>query len=154
MDVEDLFPNGQGRSFQLPLEIDTHVKKLEDAETIAEELRKVWDLGLCPIVNLMELFEEKGIKVYLVDADQDFDACTFVTDDGTPVMAIKNGLPGDRQRFNLAHELAHNILKTDYGIDAEKACHRFAGSFWFPSRRLIWSWGKNAASLVNMNSFY
>lgn len=132
LDVEDLFPNSQGCSFQVPLGIDTHVKKLEDVETVAEELREAWDLGLDPVVNLMELFEDKGIKVYLVDASKDFDACTFATDNGALVMAIKNGLSGDRQRFNLAHELAHNILKTDDDIDVEKAAHRFAGAFLVP----------------------
>jgi Zn-dependent peptidase ImmA (M78 family)/DNA-binding XRE family transcriptional regulator len=146
LDVEDLFPNGQGRPFQLP-EIDVHVKKLEDAEAIAEELRKAWDLGLDPIVNLMELFEEKGIKVYLVDADQDFDACTFVTDDGAPVVAIKSGLPGDRQRFNLAHELAHNLLKIDDGIDAEKVCHRFAGAFLVPKPAAYLELGQKRSNL-------
>lgn len=146
LDVEDLFPNGQGCSFQLP-EIDVHVKKLEDVETIAEELRKAWDLGFDPIVNLMELFEDKRIKAFLVDADQGFDACTFVTDDGTPVMAIKNGLPGDRQRFNLAHELAHNILTTDDGIDAEKVCHRFAGAFLVPKPAAYRELGQKRSNL-------
>jgi Zn-dependent peptidase ImmA (M78 family)/DNA-binding XRE family transcriptional regulator len=130
LDIEDLFP--QGYSFQLPLEIDTHVKRLEDVEGIAEELRASWDLGLDPIVNLMELLEDRGIKIYLVKAVKDFDACTFTTDDGTPVIAIKDGLPGDRQRFNLAHELAHNILQIDDDVDPEKACHRFAGAFLVP----------------------
>ncbi len=147
LDAEELFPNAQGCSFQLPPVVDPHVKVLEDAETIAEELRKAWDLGSDPIDNLMELLEDKGIKVYLVDAARDFDACTFATDDGTPVMAIKNGLPGDRQRFNLAHELAHNVLKPENDAIAEKAANRFAGAFLVPKAAAYRELGQKRSNL-------
>lgn len=40
--------------------------------------------------------------------------------------------PGDRQRFSLAHELAHLVLAPAGEVDSEKAAHRFAAAFLVP----------------------
>ncbi len=132
LEAEDLFPEEYSQSFALPNEISQDVAVPEDAERIATELRSAWGLGLDPIGNLTELLEDKGIKVGLVDATEDFDACAFVTEEGSPVIVVKNCLPGDRQRFNLAHELGHIVLRSADEEFAEKAAHRFAGAFLVP----------------------
>jgi Zn-dependent peptidase ImmA (M78 family) len=46
---------------------------------------------------------------------------------------VKKGLSGDRERFNLAHELGHLLLEVPKNVDAEKAAHRFAASFLVPA---------------------
>jgi Zn-dependent peptidase ImmA (M78 family) len=69
-----------------------------------------------------------------VDGDFDFDACTFFYDDDTPVIAVRRGIPGDRQRFNAAHELGHIMLDATQEGQEEKAAHRFAAAFLVPEQ--------------------
>jgi Zn-dependent peptidase ImmA (M78 family)/DNA-binding XRE family transcriptional regulator len=106
-----------------------------DAEKAAGELRKAWNLGTDPIENLTELLEDKGVKVGVVEADRDFDACTFWIEAGgrVPVIVTRKGVEGDRQRFDLAHELGHLLLKPRPGLDMESISNRFAGAFLVPA---------------------
>lgn len=114
--------------FVSPTSAHAHpLQSVEEAERVAESLRRAWDLGLDPIENLTELLEDKGIKVGLVSSHNAFDACTFYAN-SVPVIVVNRDLPGDRQRFNLAHELAHLVLSLADQVDAERAAHRFAGA--------------------------
>jgi Zn-dependent peptidase ImmA (M78 family) len=108
------------------------VGTMNQIEQAAVELRRLWNLGDDAIESLMELLEDKQIKVGLVDGFDDFDACTFQAD-GSPVIVTKTGQPGDRQRFNLAHELGHLVLEVEQSLVEEKAAHRFAGAFLVPA---------------------
>lgn len=132
LEVEMLVLN-QEKKFKVPSEIDFNVHSLEDVEKIAEELRNEWRLGLDPIENMTEMLENLGIKVGTVRGSETFDACAFVLDDGTPVIVVKSGVPGDRQRFDLAHELGHLLLRAKKGLDEEKIAFRFAGAFLVPA---------------------
>lgn len=133
--AESLFPPDEVRGFALPAGFPFMVKHLQDAETAAESLRQAWQLGeAAPIENLTELLEEQGIKVGLVHGGDDFDACTFWVNDSIPVIAVKQSTPGDRERFNLAHELGHIVLEVAPEMDEEKVAHRFAGAFLAPRR--------------------
>lgn len=129
LEVEQLFPSVEEHRFALPEELCTPVSSIEDIETVALQLRKTWGLGVAPIEDLTAVLEDKGIKIGLIDGPEQFDACTFETDDGIPVIVTKPRLPGDRQRMNLAHELGHFVLNTD----EEKAAFRFAGAFLVPA---------------------
>jgi len=134
LEIEALFPSSDAPAgFALPGGVDPRIAAPEEAERVAEEVRAAWELGLAPIENLTELLEDKGIKVGLVDGTEGFDACTFIMEDSTPVIVMRRGLPGDRQRFNLAHELGHIILSSGKGVASEKAAHRFAGAFLIPA---------------------
>lgn len=119
----------------LPDRKDCHVDSLNDIEKVALRVRMQWNLGLDPIDNLIDSFEMHGIKVGIIDVDTKFDALTFHYDD-TPVIAVAKNIPGDRQRFNLAHELGHIILDINPGLDAEKAANRFAGAFLIPEEMM------------------
>ena len=130
--VESLVPDAVV-PFKRPQGFPWQVTRLKDTEEAADALRKAWHLGDGPLENLTELLEEQGIKVGMVDGNDHFDACLFEQEDGTPVMAVKKGMPGDRQRFSLAHELGHLMLDVGEGIDEEKAANRFAGAFLLPA---------------------
>ena len=112
-----------------------YVDSLKDIESIAIMIRKQWNLGLDPIDNLIDSFEMHGIKVGLIDADKKFDALTF-RHENNPVIAVAKNIPGDRQRFNLAHELGHIILNINPELDEEKAANRFAGAFLIPEEMM------------------
>lgn len=127
LDVESLF--GESPHFDLPADLERRVVSLEQVEQVALDLRRAWDLGLAPIESLVEVLEDRGIKVGLVEGHEDFDALTLWVEGEGPVIVVKRDLPGDRQRLNLTHELGHLILE---GADDEKAAYRFAGAFLVP----------------------
>lgn len=131
LEVERLF--GALPCFVQP-EIDRHVDAVAGAERVAEKLREVWELGFDAIGNLMEILEARAIKVGIVEGVDDFDALTMWVNGKEPVIVVKGDIPGDRQRFNLAHELGHLILQPGNGLDEEKAAYRFAGAFLVPAR--------------------
>lgn len=123
---------GDELRFEMPENVNRNVSSLNDAERLAVDLREAWELGIDPIDNLIEIVESRGIKVGIVDGHDDFDALTELTNKDTPVIIVKRGIPGDRQRFSLCHELAHLIMEPRGEIDIEKAANRFAGAFLVP----------------------
>jgi len=138
--IEALF--GIESKFKVPT-IETRVHQLEEIEDIAIRLREEWRLGLDPIDNLMEVLEERGIKVWAIDQDLNhFDAAIMWVNEEAPVFVVKEGVSGDRQRYNLAHELGHLILKLGEGVDDEKAAHRFAGAFLVPEPKVYEELGR------------
>jgi len=130
LDVESFF--GGPPDFEFPPDLDCRVASADEVERVAIELRQGWNLGLAPIESLVEVLEDRGIKVGLTEGHQDFDSLTFWVDGAIPVIVVKRGVPGDRQRFNLAHELGHLVLELAEGIDEEAAAYRFAGAFLVP----------------------
>ena len=97
----------------------------DDIETIADTLRAAWHLADLPIKNLLEVVEQHGIRVFSTEMDKGerFDGFSAVHD-GAPIIVLGNGWTGDRQRFTLAHELGHHLLKgrLGKGMDEENAC--------------------------------
>ncbi len=108
------------------------VVSLDEVEAAAARVRELWGLGSGPIHSVTEALEDHGVPVMLVDAPSAVDALAVVADDGRGAV-IASRQPGDRQRFSLAHELAHLLLASDEGLDEEDAAHRFAASFLVPA---------------------
>jgi Zn-dependent peptidase ImmA (M78 family)/DNA-binding XRE family transcriptional regulator len=133
--------------FRKPASASRQVSSLEDVEQVALALRSTWKLGTDAIENLTEVLEDHGVKVGLVAGEEDFDAVVFRLEDGAPVMAVKEGLPGDRQRFSLAHELGHLVIEPSDNVDPEKAAYRFAGAFLVPEPAARQELGKSRSAL-------
>ena len=117
------------------------VTDVAEADRAARGLRTVWGLGSDPIPSLVELLEERGIKVLLVDV-YDIDGLTANVSrrggSAAPVVVVNPSHTGERQRFTLAHELGHLVLDVAPKLDEEDAAHRFAGAFLMPAE-LLWS---------------
>lgn len=128
--IEGYFQNEP--RFTWPESVPRSVASFEDVERASEGLREAWNLGEDPIENLTDTLEARGVKVGQVEGHSDFDALTFTMDGDIPVIAIKRDLPGDRQRFNIAHELGHCFLQASGELDEEAAANRFAGAFLVP----------------------
>jgi len=128
--VETLFPKEAERGFDFPDGFPHKVSSYEDIETVVVMLREAWDIGLDPLGNMAELLEEKGIKVGIVEGDDRFDAL-LLSANGAPVIAVREGIPGDRERFSIAHELGHLVMEVE-GLDEERAANRFASAFLVP----------------------
>jgi len=134
LEIEDILRQDTSiPGFQIPAGFPRAVRSFEEVERAAEDLRSSWELGSGPLDSLTDLLEERGLKVGSMDADVLFDACTFRSEQDTSVTAVvvRSDMPGDRQRFCLAHELGHLMLRPD-GLDDEEAAHRFAAAFLVP----------------------
>ncbi len=136
-ELESFFPKLPNDTFKLPLKLPKTIYTYEEIDSIADELRFFWKLGLNPIPNLIDVFESNGIRVFDIDEniDNNFDGLATLVE-GKHVIVISKGWPGDRQRFTLAHELGHivlaNRLNKSTEMDDEKAANRFAGAFLLP----------------------
>lgn len=147
IELENLFPTSPIQNFNIG---EKKLTTFDDIERIANEIRKQWNLGLEPISNLIDAFEENGIKVFEVDNQlyPRFDGFSAHINKH-PIIVIGNQWPGDRQRFTLAHELGHLVL---YGffhpdLEEEKCCNRFAGAFLLPKKSLALILGEKRTSL-------
>src|SRR3990167_3938729 len=143
VELERLFPSSPIREFALG---EKKIKSYDDIDNIANQVRKQWSLGLDPILDLIDVFEEHGIKVFEIDNQEypGFDGLS-ASINNMPIIVIGNRWPGDRQRFTLAHELAHLVLYEFMhpSLDEEKCCNRFAGAFLLPKEALIAILGKH-----------
>lgn len=134
LELEELMPDADA-VWSAPQEAEFDILRIEDAEEAARLLRKLWKLGIDPIPIMAELLEEKGIKVIALDLPENVSGSkAFVQrplKQGVPVIVVNMKHNGERQRFTLAHELAHLVLRFSGLSDAEqeKAADRFAGAF-------------------------
>jgi Zn-dependent peptidase ImmA (M78 family)/DNA-binding XRE family transcriptional regulator len=113
---------------------DIEIKSHEDIEIVATDLRKKWNLGKGPILNLLSLLEEKGFIIYVSDESDNFDGMSARLD-GIPFIFINKKKDNLRKRFTALHEVAHLILKfpiSNSNNQNEKICHEFAGTFLIP----------------------
>jgi Zn-dependent peptidase ImmA (M78 family)/DNA-binding XRE family transcriptional regulator len=147
LSIESIIENQ--KVFDMPA-ISRNINSIEEVEQVANNLRSAWNLGLDPIENLVEILEMQGIKVGVVPGVDDFDALTLFSNDTIPVIVVKDGVPGDRQRYSIAHELGHIILIPPQNWDSknvEKAAHRFAGAFLAPGEAIINELGRHRQKL-------
>jgi Zn-dependent peptidase ImmA (M78 family)/DNA-binding XRE family transcriptional regulator len=139
-ELMDLLPGGPISRFQIPDGIQSRIQGYDEIEDVAEVVRDKWNLGSNPISDLTDTLEERGIIVLQTAAlhENAFDGLAATVND-VLVIVVGLGWPGDRQRFTLAHELGHLILKDRLApeMDKERAANRFAGAFLVPRREVL-----------------
>lgn len=134
LEVEELMPDTSD-GWHAPNASELTIGKIDDAEQAAERLRELWKLGIDAIPDMADLLEEKGIKVISLDLPEEVSGSkAFVQRkdaDSVPIIVVNAVHNGLRQRFTLAHELAHLVLNCDKldHKEEEKAADRFAGAF-------------------------
>lgn len=122
---------------RVPMRPQNHVLQVEPDERTPEEaaamLRMAWRMPIGPIRSLIRWVEAAGIIV----VEEDF---------GTPridgmsqwagdhaVLILNVGLPTDRKRLTVAHELGHLVMHSNYAdVDAEDQANQFAAEFLMP----------------------
>ena len=128
--------------FDNPLKADI-IRTIEDVEGAANKLKAYWNLGSNPIPNLVETLELKGIKIFLIEENDDFDGLAVMSSTGIPIVAINiKNRPIERIRFTIIHELAHILLNFDDAVvnttkKVEIFCHYFSSSFLIPREILV-----------------
>jgi transcriptional regulator with XRE-family HTH domain len=113
------------------------VSSLQECEAIAGALRDSWSLGVDPISCVTDVLEEHHIHVLEMDTERALDGLAAVArDDSGAIRAAavvsRRGLPGDRQRLSLVHELGHLVMQDSPVVDGEKAAFRFGAAFLAP----------------------
>ncbi len=126
------------------------IDRIEDVESIAQNVRSAWNLGNDPIPSLTGLLEDKGIRVIEADLPEHFDglACEVKRTGSKPnteAVVVSSRTNVERKRFNLVHELAHRLIRgtATPEIKLEKAMNRFAAAFLVPADHLREEVGDN-----------
>lgn len=131
----------QGLLRGVDFDTEAHLDRLdideyEDPAEIARILRTTWRVPSGPIENLTNLLEAVGVIVIqraLGTTAQDAVSTWPHNQDRHPMMIINTGLPADRYRFNLAHELGHLVMHRLPGEDQENQANEFASEFLAPT---------------------
>jgi transcriptional regulator with XRE-family HTH domain/Zn-dependent peptidase ImmA (M78 family) len=129
---------GQRGDQHIPIQ-GLHVETLDDAERAAEQLRQQWNVGVDPIANLTAVLEDHAIHVVELEADETFDGIAAVARDGerrvlAATVVTRRGVPGERQRLSLAHEVGHLVLDPVETLDGEQAAFRFGAALLAPAQ--------------------
>jgi len=142
LELEELLP-GSEQPWACPDESAFSISAIEDAEAAADALRRLWDLGIDPIPMMAELLEEKGVKVIALNLPESVSGSKAMVQRPAlaelPVIVVNQKHNGERQRFTLAHELAHLVLRSNNLSEdlLEKAADRFAGAFLMAREMMI-----------------
>lgn len=114
----------------------------EEIESIAENLRTEWGLGMSPIDNLTILLQNQGTFIARTDVHvEKSDACSRWVGNRPYAFLTADKKAAVRSRFDLAHELGHLVLHhvPDDGRltkemikELDKEANRFAGAFLLP----------------------
>ncbi len=103
-------------------------------EDIAAKLRADWGVPPGPIDNLTALLESAGIAIIIRHLGTDAqDAVSMWPLDDHPVVLLNTGLPPDRARFTLAHELGHLLMHEMPDDGQEDQANAFAAEFLTPA---------------------
>jgi Zn-dependent peptidase ImmA (M78 family)/DNA-binding XRE family transcriptional regulator len=121
------------------------IRNAEDVEKAVVHLLTIWNLGTNAIPNVIELLEDKEVKVVELDNDDDFDGLSGFANEIIPVIVINKSFPVERKRFTALHELGHLLLNFDSNLspkEIEKHCHRFAGAMLLPRETIFQELGR------------
>lgn len=147
LEIEALFPEDRFDKISISKLRHRNIHKSSDIEKLADDLRSTWKLGNDPIENMTDIVEDRGAMVIPIEAKDEFDGLSCWANDSIPVIVVKKGLPGDRQRSDLAHELGHLIMKVSSDINEEKAAKHFSAAFLAPADAVYRELGKKRSNL-------
>jgi Zn-dependent peptidase ImmA (M78 family) len=129
---------------------DYEIKDGDDVEEAVIHLLNEWRLGLNALPNVIELLEDKEIKVIELVAEDEFDGLSGWANNSIPVIVVNKSFPAERKRLTVLHELGHLLLSFNPGLEPkaiEKLCYRFAGAVLMPKETFINELGVNRSSI-------
>lgn len=139
LELEDIL--GLNNDFENPLKKISLIGAYEQVNEAANQLRKEWAIGEGAIFNVVELLENKNIKVVKLDVDEDFDGLQTFVNETIPIVAynVKKSNKPDRIRLTLLHELGHLLIPFDNISTKQKEtlCYQFAGAMLLPEKTII-----------------
>jgi len=114
---------------------DLKIRNKWDIEEAVKNLLKKWNLGNNAVPNVIDLLEDKEIKIVEIDAPPDFDGFSGWADGKYPVIVLNQHFGLERKRLTALHELAHLTLNFQKDFDQkqiEKMCFQFGGAMLIP----------------------
>lgn len=136
-------------SFENPIK-RRMVRAINDIEEIVSDLRIEWEIGFDPIHNIIQLLEDKEIKIIEInEPENNFDGLATIINGKYPVVVLNKTFSVERKRFTLLHELGHLLLELpecDVKFE-ENICNRFAAEFLFPQNLVIKEFGSKRESI-------
>jgi len=136
-------------SFENPIK-RRKVSATNDIEEIVSDLRIEWEIGFDPIHNIIQLLEDKEIKIIEInEPENNFDGLATIINGKYPVVVLNKSFSVERKRFTLLHELGHLLLELpecDVKFE-ENICNRFAAEFLFPQNLVIKEFGNKRESI-------
>ncbi len=128
------------------------IHKIDDVEQAAVNLRRSWNIGLDPISNIVNLLETHLVHIIDVSTTENFDGLTALGCEEDKIkaaaIALNSEVCGERQRFNLAHELGHIVLSVSGDVGKEKAAYRFGSAFLAPAAEVFTAVGKKRSFIT------
>lgn len=128
-----------------------------DAAAIARAVRSAWQVPSGPVKNLVELVENAGGVVVLLDFGSPKLAGISRWVPGVPPMFFLNSeMPGDRQRLTLAHELGHVVMHSSPTPEMEDEAFAFGAEFLMPEQDIRRQFVKSVSlhSLASMKPIW
>lgn len=137
--------------FHNPLK-KNRVSQLQDIENFANELREKWSLGLDSLPDVIALLEENKVKVFGINAPEEFSGLASITDGvAVIVVNVNEKVNTVRKRLTALHELAHLILTFSKDVsdkEKEHLCYSFASAVLFPEEVFKEKLGKKRSSIL------
>lgn len=113
------------------------VEDFGSPQQIAHLVRESWQLPLGPIKDMIAVIEAAGGVVVPCDFGTDkLDAISQRPADEPPYFFVSVTAPGDRLRFNMAHELGHIVMHSAPAKGQEQEANEFAAEFLMPAREI------------------
>jgi Zn-dependent peptidase ImmA (M78 family)/DNA-binding XRE family transcriptional regulator len=139
-------------TFENPIEL-IKINNKEDIENAVNKLLVKWQLGYNALPNVIDLLEDKHIKVIEIDAPMEFDGFSGWADGTFPVIVLNQNYGLERKRFTALHELGHLVMQINPNYESkavEKMCHQFAGAMLMPEKTFAMEFGGKRSS-VSLN---
>jgi len=124
----------------------------EQAEVVAKERRKKWNLGTGPIASVVGVLENQGVHVLEVEADKRFDGIAIMVKNAQEkrlgaAVVNRSDTCGERERLSLNHEFGHLVLELPDNKKGEGLAFRFAGAFLAPAEAPYSKLGKKRSCI-------
>jgi Zn-dependent peptidase ImmA (M78 family) len=122
----------------------------EQVEAAVERLRGAWQLGLNALPSVVDMLEDKEVKVIELEAADGFDGLAGWANSRIPVIVLNQQFTLERKRFTALHELAHLVLAFEEALsdkERESLCHRFAGAMLIPRETVFQELGKKRSHI-------
>lgn len=114
------------------------VDEVGGPERAAQLVRRAWVLPLGPVINVVRTIEAAGgvVVPISISTDKISAAAQWPPDEDRPYFFVNAAHSGERQRFSLAHEIAHMVLHAYPEQEQEEQADRFASEFLMPEAEI------------------
>ena len=113
---------------------DLYLSDMESPEDIARAVRQYWRLPPGPVPDMTKAMEDAGVIVFDCQFNtRFFSGMSLPTEEVNYIVFVNGGMPGDRMRYTLAHELGHILMHQIPTSNMEEEADRFASELLMPS---------------------